>query len=67
MEILVAFDRRKCSASETCVLAFPDLFELGMAGYARLRREATADDVVKLRQAEVSCPTHAIHVETAEA
>ncbi len=67
MKILVAFDRRKCTASETCVLAFPDLFERGRAGYAGLHPEPTADDVVKLRLAEVNCPTHAIHVETAEA
>jgi hypothetical protein len=44
----------------------PDLFELGQAGYARVKRQATAKDWALLQESADGCPNQAILVEVAD-
>jgi ferredoxin len=53
-------------ANQMCVRAAPDIFELGAAGYSRVKREVTEADLAKLREAEEMCPTSSITVEVME-
>ena len=67
MEIQVFVNPRKCMATQNCRAVAPDIFELGPAGYSRVKRtNLTAADLAQLRDAEEGCPTQAITVEIAE-
>jgi ferredoxin len=57
---------RKCMANQMCIRSAPDIFELGSAGYSRVKREVSAADLEKLREAEEMCPTGAVIVEVLE-
>jgi ferredoxin len=64
--VQVTVNSRKCMANQMCVRTAPDIFELGTAGYSRVKREVTAADLDKLREAEEMCPTSSIMVEVLE-
>jgi ferredoxin len=64
--ILVTVNARKCMANQQCVLAAPDIFEIGASGYSRVRRDVGPDDIPRLREAEEMCPTASITVEVEE-
>jgi ferredoxin len=64
--IQVSVNARKCMANQMCVRSAPDIFELGAAGYSRVKREVTEADLAKLREAEEMCPTSSITVEVLE-
>jgi len=64
--IQVTINARKCMANQMCVRSAPDIFELGSAGYSRVKREVGAADLERLREAMELCPTSAVVVEVLE-
>ena len=54
--------------NQRCVSVAPDIFELGDAGYSRVKRADETDfteaDLPKLLAAQDMCPTGAISIET---
>jgi ferredoxin len=61
-EVTVRVNARTCAGSRMCVTCAPDIFEIGAAGYSRVKRKVVAADLGKLREAEESCPTSSISV-----
>ena len=70
MFVLCRIDRKVCMGNQRCVSVAPDIFELGDAGYSRVKRADETDfteaDLPKLLAARDVCPTGAITVETLE-
>jgi len=67
VKILVTVNPRRCAASENCLAVAPSIFEVGSAGYSRVKREDLSEaDLDLLRDAEQGCPNQAITVEVAE-
>lgn len=68
MYVLCRIDRRKCMGNQRCVSLAPDIFELGEAGYSRIKRADETDfteaDLPRLLAAQDTCPTGAISIET---
>ena len=62
-EVTVRVNSRTCAGSRMCVACAPDIFEIGVAGYSRVKRDVTLADLDKLKEAEESCPTGSISVE----
>lgn len=63
----ITVDESRCAASTTCVLVAPDLFELPAGADSAHVKVAVIDDpaLIELaREAEESCPTLSIVVET---
>ena len=59
----VEVDADCCGGFGQCVALCPDVFELTDAGYAVvLRPDVPAEFEAVVRQAEQTCPTHAITV-----
>jgi ferredoxin len=59
----VEIDEDCCGGFGQCVALCPDVFELTDAGYAVvLRPDVPAEFEAVVRQAEQTCPTHAITV-----
>jgi ferredoxin len=64
MEVFLAINPRKCNAMQVCVRLMPDTFELGAAGYSRIKRsEFSREEVARLREVALGCPTQAIVIE----
>jgi ferredoxin len=67
VKVVVTVDRRACVANQTCMRTAPGLFELVSSGHSQPTRNAFEEaDLPLLQEAEDSCPTGAIHVETAD-
>ena len=67
MRVVVTVDPRTCVANQTCLRTAPGLFELVPEGHSQPTRSEFAEaDLPLLREAEDSCPTGAIRVETEE-
>lgn len=62
LHVIVKVNSRTCAGSRMCVACAPDIFEIGAAGYSRVKREVSETDLVKLKEAEESCPTSSISV-----
>jgi ferredoxin len=62
-QVGVTVNARTCAGSRMCLACAPDIFEIGLAGYSRVKREVTEADLPALKEAEESCPTSSIVVE----
>lgn len=64
--IQVTVNPRTCMGNQMCVRVAPDIFELGSAGYSRVVRDVTENDLARLRESEELCPTASITVDLLE-
>lgn len=67
--VRIRVDEDLCSASTTCVMLAPALFEMPSGAITAVVKVAEVDDpelVALAREAEDSCPTEAIVVEPAD-
>jgi ferredoxin len=61
----VTVDPTRCAASQTCIRIAPGHFELTTAQHARATQPSFPDEDLELvAEAEGSCPTGAIRVDT---
>lgn len=56
----ISIDKTKCIGCGTCPALYPDMFEMGEDGLARVRSNAPPIDEALLVSAIESCPTQAI-------
>jgi ferredoxin len=67
MQVQVTINPRKCMATQNCTAIAPHVFELGAAGYSRVKTsEFTEEDLEVLQEAAGACPNIAITVEVVE-
>lgn len=64
--IQVTVNSRTCMGNQMCVRAAPDIYEMGSAGYPRVVRDVSEDDLARLRGTEEQCPTASIRVDVVE-
>jgi ferredoxin len=63
MEIDVTVNRHRCKAMQKCVQVMPDTFEMGAAGFSKVKRDDFGEeDLPRLQKAVASCPSRAISV-----
>jgi ferredoxin len=58
--VRILLDESRCVGANCCELAAPDLFTVGEAGIAVIRRDPTDEEVKAAQAAMLSCPTMAI-------
>jgi len=62
--VQVTIEIDKCIGSGSCEMLAPEVFEVGDDGLVKLLDASPGSDMeTKVRAAEESCPTQAIHVE----